>query len=149
MLSGQEREPDGTGFGEIHKLFGFLVSIRLRQYHVLWYGKRDPTANNALPGTYTGDEPGVATSLTLNSDQTFDQTVSYLNVTAHGKGNWNVAKNGDIIFSKEFLKNSGEALTENETASAMDPRESQSLQIEIAMTSKSGDPTYHKRQLLW
>ncbi|HZY63919.1 MAG TPA: hypothetical protein VFE38_15485 [Edaphobacter sp.] len=149
MLSGQEREPDRTGFGEIHKLFGFWLSIKLRQYHVLWYCKPDHSASSSLPGTYTGNEPGVMTSLTLNPDHTFNQTVSYLNTTKHSEGSWNVRKSGDVNFSKEFLKTSGEALTPNEMASAMDPRDSHCLQIEVAKTSKSGEPTYHKRQLFW
>jgi hypothetical protein len=149
ILSGQEREPDGTGFGEIHKLFGFWVSIKLRQYHVLWYCNPDHSADQTLPNIYTGDEPEVITSLTLNRDHTFNQRVSALGVTKYGEGRWNVSKDGDVTFSKEFLKNSGEALTENEAASAIDPGDSGCLQIEIAVHSNSGEPTYHKRQLPW
>lgn len=57
MVSGDEPEPDGTTFSDMHKTLGLFVSLRLRQYHVLWYGKAD--SDNSVLGTYTGDEPGV------------------------------------------------------------------------------------------
>jgi len=57
VVSGDEPEPDGTTFSDMHKTLGLFVSLRLRQYHVLWYGKAD--SDNSVLGTYTGDEPGV------------------------------------------------------------------------------------------
>ncbi len=148
MASGQEREPDGTGFGEIHKQLGFLVSIELRQYHVLWYGRVDPSPNDTVSGTYAGDEPDVPATLVLNPNHTFEQTVSPLGKIAHAEGSWSVGQSGEITFSKAFLKTSGQALTEDETATAGDLPGS-NLQILISRTSKSGVPTYHKRQMPW
>jgi hypothetical protein len=147
-VSGQELGPDGTAFSDVHKTLGFLVSLSLRQYHVLWYGRVDPSSDNTLFGTYAGDEPGVPTTLVLKPDHTFEQTVSHFDLVKHAKGSWNFSQNGNIIFSNAFLKTSGEALQEDETASAWDPKGS-NLQIEIAVASTSGVPTFRKRQLPW
>jgi hypothetical protein len=147
-VPGQEPGPDGTAYGELHKDFGLLISIRLRQYHVLWYGRIDPPSGDKVSGTYTGDEEGVPATLVLKPDHTFEQTVGPLGATKRAKGSWSLGQNGDIVFSKDFLKTSGEALGEFETASAQDPK-GPNLQIEIAMTSKSGAPTFRKRQIHW
>ena len=148
VVSGQEPAADGTAYGDIEKRFGFLVSLTLRQYHVLWYGRVDPSANNSVPGTYAGDEEGVPATLVLNPNHTFEQSVTNLGVAKQAKGTWTLAESGDIVFSKDFLKTSGEALREDETASAWSPRGS-NLQIQIAATSKSGVPTFRKSQFLW
>jgi hypothetical protein len=66
-------------------------------------------------------------------------------ITKQANGSWSVGRNGDIIFSKDFLKASGEALRSDETASAWNPKGS-NLQIQIAMTSRSGVPTFRKKQ---
>lgn len=147
-VSGQELDPDGTAFCDMHKTLGFLVSLSLRQYHVLWYGKVGSSSDKTVSGTYAGDEPGVPTTLVLKPDHTFEQTVSHSGIAKHATGSWSFSQNGDIIFSKTFLKTSEEALREDETASAWNPKGS-NLQIQIAVTSKSGAPTFHKRQVPW
>ena len=147
-ISGQELSANGTAYGEIHKTLGFLVSLTLTQYHVEWYGRVDPSPDNMVAGTYVGDEEGVSATLILKPDHTFEQAVSHLSVANHAKGGWSTNQNGDIVFSKTFLKASGEALNGNETASSLRPKGS-NLQIEVAATSKSGVPTYQKRQFSW
>jgi hypothetical protein len=148
VVSGEEPGADGITYGHIHKRFGFLVSLTLSQYHVLWYGRVDPSPSNSVPGTYTGDEEGVAATLVLNPNHTFEQSVTSLGIMKQAKGTWNLTENGDIVFSKDFLKTSGEALREDETASAWNPKGS-NLQIQIAVTSRSGVPTFRKSQFLW
>jgi hypothetical protein len=147
-VPGQELGADGTPYGAFHKTLGFLISLTLSQYHVLWYGRVNPSTDNAVSGTYAGDEEGVPATLILKPDQTFDQTVTHSGITKHAQGRWSVSNNGDIVFSKDFLKTSGDPLTEHETASAWDPKGS-NLQIQIAMTSGSGAPTFKKRQRPW
>jgi hypothetical protein len=145
-VSGQEPGPDGTAYGDIHKTLGFFVSLRLSQYHVLWYGRGDPSNGDPVSGTYSGDEPGVPATLVLKPDRTFEQTVTNLGIAKHAVGSWSFNRAGDISFSKAFLKTSGEPLRADETASAWNPKGS-NLQIEIAVTSKSGEPTFRKRLL--
>jgi hypothetical protein len=53
------------------------------------------------------------------------------------------------MFSREFIKPSGQPLVRGETAKAMDPRGSPFLQIEIAADQESGNLTYYKKQLPW
>jgi hypothetical protein len=144
---GQEPGADGTAYGEIHKRLGFLVSLELARYHVLWYGRVDPSSGEPVVGAYAGDEPGVPASLVLKPDHTFEQTVTYLGVPKHVVGSWSFNQSGDIVFSKEFLKTSGELLRDDEIASAWNPKGS-ALQIEIAVSSSSA-PTFRKRQFLW
>jgi hypothetical protein len=143
---GQEPHADGTAFADLHKDFGFFVSLHLRQYYVQWYGKADPSASSGVSGTYAGDEPGVSATLVLKSDHTFEQTIHAVSITNQAKGSWSVGQNGDIVFSKDFLKASGQALSSNEMASAWEPKGS-SLQIQIATVPVSGVPTFRKRQL--
>lgn len=148
VVSGQEPGPDGTPYGEIRKDFGLFVSLTLDQYYVLWYGRVDPSANSSVTGKYMGDREDAPATLVLKEDHTFEQTVSHLGVEKHASGTWSFSERGDIVFSGGFLKASGEALTEYETASAWDPKGS-NLQIEIAMSSKSGVPTFRKKQFPW
>ncbi|MGA1989140.1 MAG: hypothetical protein ABSG72_22910 [Candidatus Sulfotelmatobacter sp.] len=147
VVSGQEPAADGTPYGEMHKDFGLFVSITLKQYHVLWYGRVDPSPDSPVSGTYAGDEQGVTASLILKPDHTFEQSVAGLGVTRQAKGSWAVSTDGNIVFSKEFLKASGEPLAEDETASAWDPKGGP-LQINIAITSKLGVPTFRKTRIL-
>jgi hypothetical protein len=145
-VSGREPGADGTAYADIQKDLGFRVSLALRQYHVLWYGRTDPSSTNSVSGTYAGDEPGVSAKLILNPDQTFDQVIHTLGFTKQAKGSWTIGQNGEIIFSKDFLKASGETLRSDEIASAWDPKGS-NLQIQIAKTSRSRMPTFRKEQL--
>jgi hypothetical protein len=147
-MSGQELSANGTAYGDIHKTLGFLVSLTLTHYHVEWYGRVDPSPDNVAAGTYVGDEEGVSATLILKADHTFEQAVSHQSVESHAKGSWSTSQNGDIMFSKAFLKASGEALAVNETASSLDPK-GPNLQIEVAATSKSGAPTFQKKQFSW
>jgi len=135
LISGQEPGADGTAYGDIHKALGFRVYLTLSQYHVLWYGRVDPSSDNSISGTYRGDEPGVLATLVVKPDHTFQQSLDHLGATKHADGSWNLNQNGDIVFSKAFLKTSGEALKEGETASAWDPKGT-NLQIQIVTIGK-------------
>jgi hypothetical protein len=140
VLSGQELSAQGNAYADMHKTLGLFVSLVLTDYHVVWYGKVDPSPDKATPGTYTGDEGGASATLTLGRDHTFEQVITHDGVAKHAKGSWSLSGSGDIVFSKEFLKTSGESLRDDETASA-------NLQIKIAAVSRSGGPpTYRKRQ---
>jgi hypothetical protein len=144
-VSGQELGQDGTPYGEIHKGYGLLVSLTLNQYHIEDYRRVDPSSKNTLFGTYAGDEEGVPATLILREDYTFQQSVSHLGVEKHAEGTWSLSKSGDLVFSRAFLKTSGEMLQEDETASA-DLHLKGGLSIEVAMTSRSGVPTFRKKQ---
>jgi hypothetical protein len=148
VVDGQEPGADGTRYGDLHKDFGLRVSIQPSQYHVLWYGKTGPSADEKLTGDYTGDEPGVSATLSMKSDHSFEQTVSSSGNARHAQGAWKLNQQGDIEFSRAFLKASGEPLSADETASAWDPKGS-NLQIKISRTSKSGAPVFRKPLLLW
>jgi hypothetical protein len=141
MVPGQEA--DGSAFADMHKDFGLFVSLALRQYQVVWYGRVDPSTDNGVYGTYAGDETGVPATLILKPDHTFEQSVTDGGIRKQAKGTWSFSPNGDIFFSKEFLKTSGESLGDDETASSMDPKGS-NLQVEIAVISKSGAPIFRK-----
>jgi hypothetical protein len=147
-VPGEEVEPDGTTFADIIKPFGLLVTLQIRQYHVLWYGRRATSAGKALVGTYDGDEPGVTATLTLKPDQSFEQEIAVSGFSTRSHGTWAIGKNGEVNFSRAFLKTSGESLKENESAVAENPQDT-NLQIAIRATSKAGSPTFHKHQAPW
>ena len=144
VVSGDEPEPDGTTFSDMHKAFGLLLSLRLRQYHVLWYGKAG--SGNSIAGTYTGDEPGVTATLVLKADHSFSQIVARGAMANHAIGTWKQGPDGTVRFSNDFLKTSGEPLQPDELASSMDPRGS-NLQIEISKAPDVMEPVF-RRQLV-
>ena len=149
VLSGQELSADGTAYAEMHKTLGLFVSLVLADHEVVWYLRGDPAPENTVTGTYAGDEEGVRAILTLESDHTFEQVITHEGVEKRARGKWSLNQSGDISFSKEFLKTSGESLRDDETASAWNPSGS-NLQIQIAVVSKSGGaPTYHKERFPW
>lgn len=148
VVEGQEPGADGTRYGDLHKEFGLRASIILSQYHMLWYGKTGPSKDETLAGDYAGDEPGVSATLSLKPDNSFEQTVSSSGNTRHARGIWRLNQQGDIDFSREFLKSSGEPLKEDETASAWNPKGS-NLQIKISRIPSSGAPVFRKQLLPW
>jgi hypothetical protein len=143
---GQELGADGTPYGQIEKTFGLFPSITLAQYHVLWYGRTDPSPTSLIAGTYAGDEEGVPATLVMKNDDTFDQEVTHAGLARHAHGTWSVRENGDILFSRDFLKTSGESLTGDEIASAWDPKGS-NLQIQVAANPSLAQPVFRKRML--
>jgi len=146
VVAGDEPGPDGTTFSDMQKLLGIYPSLKLRQYHVLWYGK---TSTGASPvGTYKGDEPNVASTLSLSEDHSFVQTLTRDGVTKEASGRWSQDSSGTVRFSNHFLKTSGESLSNDESASSMDPRGS-NLQIEISLSEHLPEPVFHKRLLVW
>lgn len=146
VVAGDEPEPDGTTFCDMHKMLGLFTSLRLRQYHVLWYGKT--SAGNSPVGTYKGDEPNVIATLTLNDDHSFAQTLTRNDVTKYANGTWSQDSQGTVWFSKHFLKTSGQSLSGDELASSVDPQGS-NLQIDISLSEHVPEPVFHKRLFLW
>lgn len=146
-LTGQELGADGTPYGNLDKAFGLFPSIALAQSHVLWYRRTDASPDSSIAGTYTGDEAGVPTTLILRQEHTFEQTITHAGRTRHARGTWSPSENGDVLFSREFLKTSGEPLTVNETATAAGPKGS-TLQIEVGVNPSVAQPVFRKRMLV-
>jgi hypothetical protein len=141
-VTGDEPEPDGESFADMQKALGLFPSLKMRQYHVLWYGKTDSSAS--VVGTYQGDEPNVTAALILNADHSFAQTITRDGIENHATGTWSQDSNGTVRFSQAFLKTSGEPLTANESASSMDPQAS-NLQVEISLSEHVPEPVFTKR----
>ena len=148
-LPGQQRGEDGTAYAGMQRKFGILIHLSLRTYQVVWYGKTDSVTTDQVAGRYKETDGLRSRTLALNSDHSFDQTVAGWTQTASARGTWSVAGNGDVVFSREFLKPSGQPLAGDETAKAIDPRGSGFLQIEIAADQEPGFLSYQKKQLPW
>ena len=148
VVSGEEPGPDGTTFCDMHKTLGLFLSLRLPQYHVLWYGKTNSGADNSVQGTYTGDEEGVPAELILKPDHSFEQTVTHDGIARHANGSWSQAPDGTIHFSSAFLKTSGEPLKTGETAST-GGGSGPDLQIEIDISGQAAQPIFRKQLGLW
>jgi hypothetical protein len=145
-FSGEQRGEDGTAYSDMQRTFGIFIHLSLRTYQVAWYGSTDPARTDQLAGRYQETEGTHSRTLVLNPDHTFDQTVAGFTETASARGTWTVAGNGDVVFSREFIKPSGLPLTSGETAKAMDPRGGRFLQIEVAADQEL---TYYKKLLPW
>ncbi len=137
-------EPDGTIFADMHKALGLFVTLRMRRYHVLWYGRPASQSGTSSVGTYDGDEEGVKATLTLHPDHSFEQEIIRPGLSVTARGTWAAAQNGGITFSQAFLKTSGKPLEDGESATADDPGGS-NLQIVVANTSSSGEPIFRKK----
>lgn len=145
-LTGQELAADGTPYGSLDKTFGLFPSIALAQSHTLWYRVTDALRDASITGTYAGDEGGSAATLVIRQDHTFEQTVTHAGWTRHAQGTWSLGANGDTLFSRDFLKTSGEPLTADETASAAGPKGS-NLQIEVGVNLSAAQPVFSKHLL--
>ena len=145
-VRGDEPGPDGSTWADLHKALGLFPRLEIRQYFVLWYGKQ--TETSSIADTYKGDEPNVAATLVLNTDNTFHQTITSAGVEKSATGHWSQTSDGTVRFSSAFLKTSGEPLSPDETATSMDPRGS-NLQIDISTESHAGIPVFRKRLLPW
>jgi hypothetical protein len=141
-------EPDGTTFADMHKALGLFVTLRVRRYHVLLYGRTASQSGTSPVGRYDGDEEGVKATLTLHPDHSFEQEIIRPGVSAIAKGTWATGQNGAIRFSQAFLKTSGKPLEADESATADDPSGS-NLQIMVANTSSFGEPVFRKKTPLW
>jgi hypothetical protein len=148
-LPGQQRSEDGTAYSDMERKFGIWIRLPLRTYTVIWYGRTEPATTDPVAGRYQETGGTHSRTLVLHTDHTFDQTVAGFVQTASARGTWSIASNGDVVFSREFLKPSGQPLASGETAKAMDPRGNRFLQIEIAADQEHGIPTYYKKQLRW
>jgi hypothetical protein len=133
----------------MQRKFGILIRLSLRTYQVVGYGRTEPAIAGQVVGGYRETQGTHSRTLVLNLDHTFEQNVAGSTQTASAKGTWNIAGNGDVVFSREFLKPSGQPLANDETAKAMDPRGSGFLQIEIAADPEPGLLSYRKKQLPW
>lgn len=143
-VSGQDRSSDGTVYGHVSKAFGIgPASILLSQYHVLWYGRQDASTSSPIAGAYAGDDEHAPSTLRMNADHTFEEAVTRNGQTAHANGKWALDKEGDVVFSKEFLDVSGIPIGSEKTASAWNPKGS-ALQILVTVKSPAGDPIFHK-----
>jgi hypothetical protein len=149
VVAGQELGADGVAYGNLNKLFGIIPgSITLSTYDIEWYGKVSSVRGERVSGIYAGDEEGVPATLNLEPDHTFEQTVTHGGIAKHAQGTWTLSPTGDIVFSKSFIKTTGESVREDETANTVGGTEA-NLQIEIAVNPKLGAPTFRKRLFSW
>ena len=143
-VCGQDRSSDGTAYGNVRKALGIgPASIVLSQYHVLWYGRHDPLTSSPIAGAYVGDDEHAASTLRMNTDNTFQEAVTREGQTKQANGTWALDSRGDIVFSKEFLDVSGHPIGAEKTASAWNPKGAD-LQIVITVKSPAGTPIFHK-----
>lgn len=145
VVTGQELGANGLAYGHLNKLLGlFPGTISLSTYDIEWYGKVAAVAGETVSGIYAGDEEGVPATLTLKPDHTFEQMVTHGGVGKHAQGSWTLSQSGDIVFSKSFIKSTGESVREDETARTVGGTGA-SIQIEIAVNPKVGVPIFRRR----
>jgi len=144
-VSGQDRSSDGTAYGNVRKALGIgPASIELSQYHILWYGRKDASTSTPIAGTYVGDDEHAASTLLMKADHTFEEAVTREGQATHANGTWTFDSHGEIVFSKQFLDVSGQAIASGKTASASNPAGSD-LQIVVTVNAPEGAPIFHKR----
>lgn len=72
-----------------------------------------------------------------------EQTVTHGGIARYAQGSWTLNRTGDIALSKSFIRNTGEGVREDETASTVGGAGAR-IQIEIEVNPKMGVPTLPK-----
>ena len=72
-------------------------------FFLLWYWGSDDVRPSDIPGTYILRNHDVASSLTLQSDQTFQEEIAANEQVRRAHGSWKLVGESGLIFSPEFL----------------------------------------------
>src|ERR1700733_14315567 len=74
----------------------------------VWYCVAADYSYGAVSGTYTLSLNGEMSTLILNKDRSFQQELSRDGKVERTQGSWRRLGEGGVVFSKEFLKVSGQ-----------------------------------------
>ncbi len=87
-------------------------------FFLLWYWGSDDVRPSDIPGTYILRNHDVASSLTLQSDQTFQEEIAANEQVRRAHGSWKLVGESGLIFSPEFLPLPGQTIDPGGAADA-------------------------------
>jgi hypothetical protein len=73
-----------------------------------WYWLAADYRYGAVSGVYTFAREGESSTLILKPDRSFQEELTFLGKVEHAQGSWWRFGEGGVVFSKQFLKLSGQ-----------------------------------------
>lgn len=109
-----------------------------------WYSVAANYSYGAVAGRYTFRLNGYESILVLNDDQTFQQELKGNGSVAHAQGSWRRVGEGGVVFSKEFLKVSGQD-TRPDGQIDGEIKKHFGLFLSIVFRPDPGGPVFHRK----
>jgi hypothetical protein len=125
------------------KLVGAVLVLVVGAF-VGWYCVAADYSYGAVSGTYTLSLTGETSTLILNKDRSFQQELSRDGKVERTQGSWRRLGEGGVVFSKEFLKVSGQEVRPDGQADG-EVRKRLGLFLSIAFNPDPGGPVFRKK----
>jgi hypothetical protein len=109
-----------------------------------WYYIAADYSYGAVSGTYTLSLNGEKSTLILNQDRSFQQELSRDGKVERTQGTWRRLGQGGVVFSKEFLKVSGQEVRPDGQADG-EVKKKLGLFLSIRLNPDPGGPVLHKQ----
>jgi hypothetical protein len=108
-----------------------------------WYSVAANYSYGAVSGTYRFRLNGEESTLVLNVNRSFHQELKHDGSVEHAQGTWRRLGEGGVVFSKEFLKVSGQETRPDGQADG-EVKKRLGLFLSIAFNPDPGGPVFHK-----
>jgi hypothetical protein len=115
----------------------------------IWYMVAADYGYGAVSGTYVLRHDGEQSTLILKKDRSFQQVLSRQGKTESAQGRWRRVGEGGVVFSREFLKLTGQEVRADGEADGEVKKQCLGLFPSINFDPTPGGPTFHKRLFPW
>lgn len=112
---------------------------------VAWYSVAADYGYAAVSGTYVLHHDQEISTLVLKPDRTFEQEVRRGGKVERAQGNWRRIGEGGIVFSKEFLKLTGQEVRTDGQADGEVKKRCLGLRMSIKLNPDQGGPIFRKK----
>jgi hypothetical protein len=110
-----------------------------------WYMVAADYGYGAVSGTYVLRHDGEQSTLILKKDRSFQQVLNRQGKTERVQGRWRRVGEGGVVFSKEFLKLTGQEVRADGQADGKVRKQCLGLFLSINFEPDPGGPMFHKR----
>ncbi len=110
----------------------------------VWYSVAADYSYGAVSGTYAFSLNGETSTLILNKDRSFKQELSREGKVERTQGSWRRLGEGGVVFSKEFLKVSGQEVRPDGQVDG-EVRKRLGLYLSVALNPDPGGPVFRKK----
>ena len=120
------------------------VLVLLMVAFIGWYSIAANYDYGVVSGAYSFRHGNDESTLILRRDRSFQQELKHNGKVEQSQGTWRRIGEGGVVFSKEFLKLSGQ-VTRSDGEADGEVRKSLGLFISIAFTPDPGGPVFRKK----
>jgi hypothetical protein len=121
--------------------WGFLLAVVL---FCVWYTVAANYSYGAVSGTYNFRENRETSTLILKEDRSFQQELSSNGKLESARGSWRRIGEGGVVFSKEFLRMTGQEVRSDGQADG-EVKKKFGLFLSIHLSPDPGGPVFHKQ----